>query len=114
MKAFPVARPVDPEELNRVTDGNIRSLPNSFETNAQVLSAINQNALLGRPDDYYATLPDRYRALDAKALDAAARQYLQPEDLAFVVVGDRKQIEPQLQRLGLPVEIAPAPEAPGN
>ena len=114
MAAFPAAKPVDAEELNRVTDGNIRALPSGLETNGQVLSAITTNALLGRPDDYYATLPQRYRALDAKALDAAARQYLQPKDLTFVVVGDRKVVEPQLKRVGLPLEIAPAPDAPAG
>ncbi len=111
MQAFPAAKPVNAEELNRVTDGNIRSLPNSFETNAQILSAIAINELLGRPDNYYATLPARYRAINAKALDAAARQYLQPGGLTFVVVGDRKLVEPQLEKLGLPVEIAPAADA---
>ena len=41
-----------------------------------------------------------------------AKAYLQPEGLTFVVVGDRKQIEPQLKDLGMPVEIAPAVAAP--
>ncbi len=112
IKAFPAAKPVNPEELNRVTDGNIRGLPNQFETNGQVLGAIVQNQRLGRPDDYYATLPGRYRAIDGKALDAAARAYLQADGLTFVVVGDRKAVEPQLMGLGLPVEFAPAPAPP--
>ncbi len=108
MKALPGSKGVDPVELNRVTDGNIRGLPNRFETNAQVLGAIIQNDRLGRPDDYYATLPGRYRAIDAAALDSAAKSYLQGEGLIFVVVGDRKVVEPQLKGLGLPVEIAGA------
>jgi len=109
MKAFPNAKGADPVELQRVTEGNIRALPNRFETNNQVLGAIVANDRLGRPDDYYATLPVKYRAIDAKALDAAARTWLQPEGIVFVVVGDRQQVEPQLARLGIPVEIAPAP-----
>ena len=113
MKAFPASRSVEPDELNRVTDGNIRALPNSFETNDQVLAAINANALLDRPDDYYQTLPARYRAIDAKALDNAAKAYLTADRLTFVVVGDRKVVEPQLKGLGLPVEIGAAPDA-GN
>ena len=108
MKAFPTTKPVDEEEYNRATEGNIRALPNQFESNADVLNAVATNDILGRPDDYYATLATRYRALDAKALDAAARTYLRPEDLLFVVVGDRKEVEPQLKGIGLPVEIAPA------
>ncbi|MCC6829374.1 MAG: insulinase family protein [Novosphingobium sp.] len=107
IKAFLGQKPVDAEELNRVTDGNIRALPNRFESNSDVLSAILSNQLLGRPDSYYATLPSRYRAIDAKALDAAARTWLSPQGLTFVVVGDRKVVEPQLKGLGLPVEIAP-------
>jgi predicted Zn-dependent peptidase len=88
-------------------------MPNRFETNAQVLGAIIQNDRLGRPDNYYATLPSRYRMIDATALDAAARTYLQPEGLVYVVVGDRKVVEPQLKGLGLPVEVTAAEET-GN
>ncbi|HUH77730.1 MAG TPA: insulinase family protein, partial [Devosia sp.] len=90
MTAFPGKKPVNAEELNRVTDGNIRGLPNRFETNQQVLGAIVVNDRLGRPDNYYATLPDRYRAIDATALDTAATRFLQPDGMIFVVVGDRK------------------------
>ncbi len=104
MRAFPRARPVSAEELNRVTQGNIRALPNAFETNAQVLGAMIRNQLLGRPDNYYATLPARYRAIDAAALNQAAGRYLQPEGLTFVIVGERQLIEPQLKDIGMPVE----------
>ncbi len=113
IKAYPAAKPTNAEELARVTDGNIRGLPNQFETNAQVMNAIEQNQRLGRPDDYYATLPARYRAIDGKALDAAAQTWLRAEGLTFVIVGDRKVVEPQLKGLGLPVEIAAAPDSGG-
>ncbi len=105
MKALPASKPVAPVELNRVTDGNIRGLPNRYETNAQVLGAIITNDRLGRPDNYYATLPTRYRAIDARALDNAAKTFLQGEGLVFVVVGDRKIVEPQLKGLGIPIEV---------
>ena len=114
MKAFPATRGVEAVELNRVTDGNIRGLPNRFETSAQLLGAIVTNDRLGRPDDYYATLPTRYRAIGAKALDTAAGQYLQPGALVYVVVGDRKLIDPQLQGLGLPIEYAPVDTSVGS
>ncbi len=109
MAAFPAKRPVNAQELNRVSDGNIRGLPSRFQTNAQVLFAIQTNDRLGRADNYYATLPSRYREIDATALNTAARTWLQPQGLTFVVVGDRKLIEPQLKGLGLPVEYVAAP-----
>ncbi|MFM5895110.1 MAG: M16 family metallopeptidase, partial [Novosphingobium sp.] len=111
MAQFPAKRGVEPVELGRVTDGNIRGLPNRFETNGQVLGAILSNQLLGRPDDYYVTLPTRYRQIDAKAINAAAGSYLQSAGLVFIVVGDRKLVEPQLKKLGIPIEIAPVDSA---
>ncbi|MEQ1640212.1 MAG: pitrilysin family protein [Novosphingobium sp.] len=113
MAGFPGKRGVDAAEYNRATDGNIRGLPNRYETNGQVLGALVSNQQLGRPDDYQATLPSRYRGLDAKALDAAAKAHLQPDGLVFIVVGDRKVVEPQLKGLGLPIEVVtPVDSAP--
>jgi predicted Zn-dependent peptidase len=108
MKAFPATRGVDAVELQRVTEGNIRNLPNRFETNGQVLGALLDNQRLSRRDDYQARLPEIYRALDAKAIDAAAAQYLQPEGMVVVVVGDRKVIDDQLKTLGMPIEYMKA------
>jgi len=105
MAGFPNKRGVDATEFARATDGNIRGLPNRYETNGQVLGALVSNQLLGRPDDYQATLPTRYRAIDRKAIDDAARTHLQPDGLVIVVVGDRKSVEPQLKGLGLAVEL---------
>lgn len=104
MKAFPAKKPVEPEELNRVTEGNIRGLPNNYETNAEVMATLALNRRLGRPSDWDATLASRIRAIDAHALDAAAARWLQPDDMVFVVVGDRKVVEPQMKSIGLPVE----------
>jgi len=115
MRAFPQTNGVDRTELARVTDGNIRALPNNYETNDQVLDALVANQLLGRADDYQATLPSRYRAIDAKAIDSAARAWLQPDGLVFVVVGDRNSVAPQLKGLGLPVELfSPVDSAPAK
>jgi hypothetical protein len=39
-------------------------------------------------------------------IDAAARKALSTGDLVYVVVGDAAVVKPQLDGLGLPVEIA--------
>ncbi|MEE4450933.1 pitrilysin family protein [Novosphingobium resinovorum] len=114
MSALPTKQPISAEEYQRVTDGAIRSLPNDFETNAQVLAAIVKNDRLGRPEDYYVKLAQTYRGIDAKRIGGAAAQYLQPTDLTWVIVGDRKIVEPQLKALGLPVEVRPAPSVAGE
>ena len=103
MRAFPGTRGVDATELQRVTDGNARNLPNRFQTNGEVLGAILSSQRLNQPDDYYVKLPSTYRAIDAAAINNAARTYLQPNGLTIVVVGDRKVIDAQLAGLGLPI-----------
>jgi predicted Zn-dependent peptidase len=112
--AFPGKKPITTEELQRVTEGTIRALPNQFETNAAVQAGIRKNERLGRPEDYYEKLAAKFRAIGADAISAAATQYLRPTAMTFVVVGDSKVVAPQLKRIGLPVEVreAPAPKAP--
>ena len=109
MKAFLTTEGVTPDELERTITGSIRELPGSFETGGDVLAAMQTNALLGRPDDYYDHLAAKYRALSAADLDGAARRTLDPDRLVWVVVGDAAKVRPQLEGLGLPVE-AMAPQ----
>src|SRR3546814_17303641 len=93
---------VTAEELGRTINNQVRSLPGSFETSSQLLGAIARNATFERPNDYYETLADRYRAMNAADLDADARRYIRPNDLIWVIVGDAAKIGPPLPPLGLP------------
>ena len=73
--------------------------------------------LLGKPDDYYVTLPAKYQAMTPASLDAAARAAIDPAKLVWVVVGDAKVVRPQLQNLGLPIEevaASPNPSKPAG
>ena len=99
---------VQPNELERTINGNTRSLAGGFETSAQILGALRSNALFGRPDDYQATLASRTRALTAAQMDAAAREVIKPDQFVWVVVGDASVVRPQLETLGLPLEVRPA------
>ncbi|RIV87904.1 M16 family metallopeptidase [Aurantiacibacter zhengii] len=108
LEAFPATRPVDDVELQRVTDGNVRNLPNRYETNGQVLGALLSNQNAGRDDRYQVMLPQLYSAVDADDINAAAREYLQPENITIVVVGDRETVEPQLESLDIDVTYVEA------
>jgi len=111
MRAFPHSAPVTKEELERVTEGNIRALPNQLQTNYGALSIIQLNDRLGRPGNYYETLADTYRAMGTDEIQAAARRFLDPGKLVFVIVGDSKSVAPQLDGTGLPVEVRKMEEA---
>ncbi len=97
-------QPITEEERDRTINNQIRSLPGSFETSSDLLGAIVRNATFGRPDDYYARLPERYRAMTGADLQQALKTSVDPRRLIWVVVGDAKVVRPQLESLGLPVE----------
>ncbi len=102
---------VTPVEFRRSIDGETRQLAGTYETAGAVLGAMRSNDFLGRPDNYQATLPQKYRALTTAQLDAAARAAIDPARFVYVVVGDAKVVRPQLDALGLPVEVVSATPA---
>ena len=59
-----------------------------------------------RPDNYFELLGDRYRGLTRTSTDQALRSVLDPKGFVWVVVGDAAKVKPQLDKLGIPVEIA--------
>ncbi|HEV2818471.1 MAG TPA: pitrilysin family protein [Allosphingosinicella sp.] len=108
VRGFLGANGVTAEELQRVILGNTRQLPGQFETSPAVLGALRTNALYRRPDNYWETIAGRYRGMTAQTLDATARRYINPDNFVWVVVGDAARVRPQLERLGLPIEVIPA------
>ncbi|MEO9129667.1 MAG: pitrilysin family protein, partial [Sphingomonas sp.] len=105
---FLTTKGITPAEFDRSITGAIRSLPGNFETASAVLGAMQTNVLYKRADDYYAKLPQNYRALTLPQLDAAARAAFDPTKVIWVVVGDAAKVRPQLDSLGLPVEVVAA------
>jgi len=91
-------------ELERTINGNIRELPGNFETSGAVLGSVQRIIALGRPDNFYEALPQKYLAMTASGLDREFRNVIDPNRLVWVVVGDAKKVRPQLDGLGLPVE----------
>ena len=108
MTEFLTTKGVTDEERGRIINSSVLSLPGSFETSASVLGGMQRIAYFGLSDEYYDALPARYRSFTIAELDKAARAAIRPNDLIWVVVGDAKQVRPQLDKLGLPVEVKTA------
>ena len=104
-KAFLSDKGITKEERDRIVGGNIRELPGSFETSGDVLSAMQRNVLFKRPDDFYATVASEYRDMTEEKLDGAVRALVNPDKFTWVVVGDAAKVKPQLEALGLPIEM---------
>ena len=104
VKALGGTQPITLAERDAAIDNTVRSLPGDFESGAAMLGAIERNAIYGRGDDYYGRLVPRLQALTPAQLNEAAK-LLTTDDFIWVVVGDRKTVEPQLKKLGLPIEV---------
>ncbi len=108
IKGYVGDKPMTQVEFDRSIAGAIRSLPGSLETSRSVLGAMQSNFLYKRPDNFYTTVPARYRALTLPQLQGVIRNAIDPSKIIWVVVGDAKTVKPQLDKIGLPVEVVPA------
>jgi predicted Zn-dependent peptidase len=105
LKGITTTNGVTPDELTQAVATEVGALPGQFETGAAVLGAMQQMALFKRPDDYYETLAPKFRALNPAVVDQALRAAINPNAFTFVVVGDAAKVKPQLDKLGIPVEV---------
>jgi predicted Zn-dependent peptidase len=100
---------VTQEERERTVANSVNRLPGQFETSGSVLSAMMTMDALGRPDNYYELLAPKYRAQTTASLDQAARAAIDPKGFTWIVVGDAAKIRPQLEKLGMPIQVVEAP-----
>ncbi|WP_295445385.1 pitrilysin family protein [Sphingorhabdus sp. EL138] len=105
LQDFNGAKPVTPDELEKTIKGNVLELPGSYEQSSAVLGQMQADRLNKRPFTYAETLADKYNALTAKALNDEMRVKVDPSKVTWLIVGDAAKVKPQLEALGLPVEM---------
>jgi len=106
LEAIRMTRPITQEERDRVIAGLTRELPGRFETANAVLGSLVTSARYGRPLDYAATLTERYSSLTLSALNDAARDFVHPSGVTWLIVGDLAKIRDQITALNLaPIEV---------
>ncbi|HTF46252.1 MAG TPA: pitrilysin family protein [Pseudonocardia sp.] len=93
--------PVSAEELRRAKGSLSRSIPAGFATVSARAGIVGGLYAADLPPDYYQKLPAVLAAVDAEAVQAAARAHLRPAEMKVVAVGDRARIDAQLAELGL-------------
>lgn len=93
-------RPPTPDEVAIAAAGLTRGYPRNFETAQQVARGLSQLALYELPDDYFEQFVPRVEAVTPDEVLRVARQYLEPDRMGLLIVGDRDLVEPMLT--GLP------------
>lgn len=97
--------PVPANELDDARRAIVAGFALSLERPAQLLNNILEIQHFGLPADYWDEYPDRIAAVDAAQVQAAAKKYIDLDDLQWVAVGDGKQIHDVLTKYGSVVAV---------
>ncbi len=93
-------RPPKAEELERVRNIETLSLAGRWETASAVAASLSEIAVYDLPSDYWDTYADRVSELTVQDLNKAADTLIHPNQLIWVIVGDRAKIEKDIRELG--------------
>ncbi len=105
-------------ELNRIRDEKVSEeelqdaknflagvFPLRAETQEGLTSLIVQQQIYDLPADYLETYRDKINEITIEDVAAAANKYVQPEQMAIVIVGDAEDILPQAKDYAANIEI---------
>jgi zinc protease len=94
-------RPVEPAELAKAQSSLTLALPGEWETMSAVASTVRSIITFGLDDRYYDAYPAKVRALGVSQIPSAAAEVVHPDQLIWVIVGDRAKIEAGVRELNL-------------
>ncbi|MFC4821479.1 M16 family metallopeptidase [Dokdonella ginsengisoli] len=100
LRAIGGDRPPTDAEIAKVKAQRTRALPGSYETGGAVLSALANNRLYGRGDDYVASLARAVEAQTTEQVAAAAKHLFATGAYTWLVVGDLSKVEAPVRALG--------------
>jgi zinc protease len=92
------------DEIERAKEEIAVTFPKTFEATGRIstrLRALEALVVYGLPDDYYANYVPAIRAVRPADVERVAKQYMDPDHLTIVIVGDRKTIAPSIEALKL-------------
>jgi len=86
-------QPVPADELRRARNLEALSFPGAFETTGGMAGNLSELAVYGLPESFFSEYVPKIQAITAADVERAAKQYLQTNNFAVVVVGDLSKIE---------------------
>jgi zinc protease len=99
-----IVKGVPAEEIERAKADVATAVPKTFEATGRLssrLQALESLVVYGLPDDYYARQAAAIQAVRPADVQRVAQQYLHPDHLTMVVVGDLKTIEAPIRAMKL-------------
>jgi zinc protease len=101
LKGIAGSRAITDDELATAKDALVQRLPATFASVSGINSAITSLWVQGLPEDYYQQYSKRVGAITTGDVLRVAKQYVDVDHLAIVIVGDRASIEAPLKATGI-------------
>jgi zinc protease len=98
---FAKAKPVTDTELQGDVSNQVLSLAGSRESLRALEGTVREMAIFGYPDNYYDTYAAKLKALRPADIADAAGTVIHPDNLVWIVVGDRSKIEAGIRELNI-------------
>lgn len=92
-------RPLAGEEYASIMRNMSLRLPGRFETLSSLESAAISLVNEGLPADYWANYADSVRSQSPESLNGAAKRYVRPDEVVWMIVGDLEKIEEGVRSL---------------
>jgi zinc protease len=107
-----IREPIGDDELDKAKNFLALRFPGTFETMGDLAGRLEELAVYGLPQGYFSDYMASIEAVNAAAVQRAARAHLRLDGLTVVVAGDNARIGPAVRALELgPVRVLTAEEA---
>lgn len=93
--------PVSNEELSETKKYMTLSYPGEFETISQIANRLGELVTYNLPKDYFHKHVPALEGVSASDVTEAAKRYIHPDNMLFVIMGDVKKIEQGVRDLKL-------------
>jgi zinc protease len=94
-------RPIQKKELDAAKGSILLGYAREFETIGELANAVATQVAYDLPPDQFARYSREVESVDLAGANAAAASYLDPQNLAIIVVGDVAKIEDSIRKLNL-------------
>ena len=107
-------KPIPSEEMDKARNYVALGFPAEFESTGDLAQKLEEQVIHSLPDEYFPSYIRSIVQVTGAGVEKAARQYIQADKFAVVVVGDRKVIEAGIRALNLgPIEVLSVEQALG-
>lgn len=94
------SEPVEQQELEETKERIFNRIIFRYDNYAQILSERMNNYNLDLPEDAFEQYIEEVRQVTVEDINRVANEYLQPDNMKLLIVGNRNLIEDQLAKIG--------------